>query len=219
MDFLKSHKARQKYWARNYVGWSYFSQRAPNITHYAIRNLENLNKVECIVTQNVDNLHFKAGSEAIELHGSAYRVICLNCYALYDRHYIQEILKELNPSMPNTVDLIRPDGDIDLPSEVEANFKQATCNCCSGILKPDIVFFGDNVPKERVNRIKDLISKSDSLLILGSSLTVFSAYRFVLQGVEEQKKIAIVNIGATRADNYANLKISAKCSDMLQWLV
>lgn len=116
VEFLKSHKARQRYWARNYVGWDRFSKCLPNKTHYAIRNLEqSFKKVQCVVTQNVDNLHHKAHSQnVIELHGSAYRVLCLNCNHMYDRHHIQDILRISNPCMKDAA-TIRPDGDVDLP--------------------------------------------------------------------------------------------------------
>lgn len=116
IEFLKSEKARQRYWARNYVGWDRFSSVIPNTTHYALRNLEESHKkASCIVTQNVDSLHFKAGSRnVVELHGSAYRVYCLNCKASYDRFYVQEVLRRLNPQMKETAPFIRPDGDVEL---------------------------------------------------------------------------------------------------------
>ncbi|XP_056637983.1 NAD-dependent protein deacylase Sirt4-like [Diorhabda sublineata] len=216
-EFLKNASSRQRYWARNFVGWDTFSQRQPNAIHFSIKNLEhNLNKVTSVVTQNVDNLHFKAGSEkVIELHGSAYRVICLQCNSSYNRHYIQEELKKLNPSMLESTTMIRPDGDVDIPLEAVKTFKPPFCEACNGILKPDIIFFGDNVPKTRVEDVRKAVSSSDSLLILGTSLTVFSSYRIVLQASEENKKMALINIGPTRADNLVYLKISARCGDIL----
>ncbi|KAL3271342.1 hypothetical protein HHI36_021830 [Cryptolaemus montrouzieri] len=217
MQFCSSFKVRQRYWARNYIGWFNFSQCQPNATHFAIKNLEvNNKKVSTVVTQNVDNLHKKAGSKnVIELHGTAYRVICLSCKATYDRHYIQEKLKETNPNFEEITDMVRPDGDVEISVERLAEFTPPTCDVCKGILKPDIVFFGDNVPRSRVELVKKQLTDSDSLLILGSSVTVFSGYRIVLQALEEKKNIAIVNIGPTRADEHVSLKISARCGEIL----
>lgn len=216
-EFIKSDKVRQRYWARNFVGWDKFCQSKPNITHYSIRNLEqDHGKISTIVTQNVDNLHFKAGSKnVIELHGNTYRVICLNCKLNFSRYYIQDKLKESNPEFFEVATTLRPDGDVDIAEEKLKDFNPPVCDNCGGDLKPDVIFFGDNVPRDRVNLINDYLSQSDSLLILGSSITVFSAYRIVLQALEWKKDIAIVNIGKTRADDKVNLKISARCGDIL----
>lgn len=216
-EFLKSAHTRQRYWARNYVGWEKFSNCKPNETHKFVRDLELLyNKANAVITQNVDSLHYKAGSKnVVELHGTAFRVKCLNCNENYNRFEVQNILKELNPEFGETSDMIRPDGDVEIAPEKITKFHPPMCFKCAGVLKPDIIFFGDNVPRERVQIVKDFVSKSDALLILGSSLTVFSSFRIVLQAVEENKKIAVVNIGPTRADNLINLKISAKCGDIL----
>ncbi|XP_044261497.1 NAD-dependent protein deacylase Sirt4 [Tribolium madens] len=215
-EFLKSVKARQRYWARNYIGWPKFSQTQPNITHYIVQFLESVGKVGCVVTQNVDSLHFKAGSgNVIELHGTAFRVICLTCGSTFDRHKIQEKLIEGNPDLRETSQMIRPDGDVEISQEKVQNFKPPFCDHCQGVLKPDITFFGDNVPKERVDKVRQNVTQSDSILVLGSSLSVFSGYRIILQAVEEKKDVAIVNIGPTRADKHAKLKISARCGDIL----
>ncbi|CAG9857476.1 unnamed protein product [Phyllotreta striolata] len=216
-EFLRHPHIRRRYWARNFVGWDAFRQRQPNPVHYSIRNLElDLNKVSRVVTQNVDNLHYKAGSRnVVELHGSGYRVICLNCRRLYDRDRIQEELRESNPHMPEAITMIRPDGDVDIPQEAVEGFRPPSCGSCDHPLKPDIVFFGDNVPKERVQAVRDAVTSSDALLVLGTSLSVFSSYRIVLQGVEEKKKIAMVNIGKTRGDGVVDLKIAARCGDVL----
>lgn len=164
----------------------------------------------------MDSLHYKAGSKnVIELHGTAFTVKCLSCNENYNRHEVQKILKELNRDFGETSDMIRPDGDVEISAEKITQFRPPLCLKCAGILKPDIIFFGDNVPRERVQAVKEFVSKSDSLLVLGSSLTVFSAFRIILQAVEERKKIAVVNIGPTRGDDLVNLKISAKCGDIL----
>lgn len=216
-QFIKSAAIRQRYWARNFVGWDRFSTCKPNDVHKAIRNLElDFKKTSLIVTQNVDGLHFKAGSKnVVELHGTAFTVICLECKASFPRQYIQEKMSEMNPEMRETSKMIRPDGDVQISDESVTGFKPPFCELCGGSLKPDIVFFGDNVPKERVEYVKRKVSQSDSLLVLGSSLSTFSSYRIILQATEEQKNIAIVNIGPTRADHCVKLKISAKCGDIL----
>lgn len=160
-------------------------------------------------------MHFKAGSKnVIELHGTAFRVICLTCGNTYDRVAIQEKLKELNPDLCETSQMVRPDGDVEIPQEKIINFKPAFCEC-GGVLKPDITFFGDNVPKTRVELVRENVTNSGAVLVLGSSLSVFSGYRIILQARDENKDVAIVNIGPTRADKLAFLKISARCGDIL----
>ncbi|XP_029167584.1 NAD-dependent protein deacylase Sirt4 [Nylanderia fulva] len=215
-EFCSSEAIRRRYWARNYVGWLRFSSLKPNITHKILKDLEYVGKVECIVTQNVDNLHSKAGSKkVIELHGTAFRVMCLNCDHKIYRYELQEILQKLNPSMVATTQMIRPDGDVELSQTQVENFNVPACSNCGGILKPDIVFFGDNVPSNTVQSVKNNVEKSDALLILGTTLTTFSAYRIMLQAVDAKKPIAIVNIGKTRADEFVNLRVEGRCGDIL----
>ncbi|XP_023943758.2 NAD-dependent protein deacylase Sirt4 [Bicyclus anynana] len=215
-EFVKYPKVRQRYWARNFVGWPRFSSIKPNATHYAIRELEKIGKVTAVVTQNVDRLHHRAGSEnVIELHGSGYVVKCLNCPYEIDRFELQEILLKMNPSMQASINMIRPDGDVELSKDQVEQFKTPLCPVCEGPLKPDIIFFGDNVPKERVEKVRNQVSASDAVFVLGSSLTVYSSYRIILQAKEENKQIAVLNIGPTRADDIVDLKISTKCGDIL----
>ncbi|CAL1673075.1 unnamed protein product [Lasius platythorax] len=185
-EFCGSQAIRRRYWARNYVGWPRFSSLKPNITHEILKDLESVGKVGCIVTQNVDNLHSKAGSK-----------------------------KKLNPSMVATTQMIRPDGDVELSQTQVESFNVPACNNCGGILKPDIIFFGDNVPGDTVQSVKNNVENSDALLILGTTLTTFSAYRIVLQAVDANKPIAIVNIGKTRADEFVNLRVEGRCGDIL----
>lgn len=176
-EFLKSAALRQRYWARNFVGWYRFSKCEPNPVHFAIRDLEIAqNRVSTVVTQNVDSLHFKAGSKnVIELHGTAFRVQCLDCMATYDRFYIQDKLMQMNEvDFEETTKMIRPDGDVDIPENFIKNFSPPFCESCHGTLKPDITFFGDNVPQDRVKLVRENVSSSDGLLVLGSSLSVFS---------------------------------------------
>ncbi|KYM93810.1 NAD-dependent ADP-ribosyltransferase sirtuin-4, partial [Cyphomyrmex costatus] len=215
-EFCDSEATRRRYWARNYIGWSRFSSLKPNITHELLKHLEYIGKVGCIVTQNVDNLHLKAGSKkVIELHGTAFRVMCLNCDHKISRYYLQRVFQKLNPSMIATTEMIRPDGDVELSQTQVEGFNVPTCDNCGGILKPDIVFFGDNVPHEKVQNVKANVESLDALLILGTTLSTFSAYRIVLQAIDAKKPIAIVNIGETRADKCVNLKVEGRCGDIL----
>lgn len=215
-DFCSSDTIRRRYWARNYVGWPRFSSIKPNNTHQVLKKLEDANKVRCIITQNVDNLHAKAGSrKVIELHGTAFKVMCLSCDERICRYYLQDILNKMNPGMVATSQIIRPDGDVDLLQEQVEGFKVPPCENCGGILKPDIIFFGDNVPKRIVESVKYNVEHSDCLLVLGSSLTTFSSYRIVVQANHAGKPIAILNIGKTRADDLASVKVEGRCGDVL----
>nr|CAD7576020.1 unnamed protein product [Timema californicum] len=216
-DFVRSDQVRKRYWARNYIGWPRFSSFRPNQTHLALYQLEvPLKRVSCVITQNVDRLHHKAGSRnVLELHGTAFHVMCLGCDNRIYRNDFQTALAKLNPNMTIVSKTIRPDGDVELSQEEVGGFEIPSCAKCGGILKPDIVFFGDNVPRTRLESVRRELERSDSLLVLGSSLSVFSGYRIVLQARELDKPIAIVNIGATRGDKLAHIKISAKCGEVL----
>lgn len=226
IDFLKSHAVRQRYWARNFIAWPKFYNFQPNATHKALARMEREGRCSAIVTQNVDRLHHKAGSKnIIEMHGSGYTVICIGnvgdnnvnnkCDYRIDRHEFQNYLNTMNTVVLDESDIIRPDGDVDIPLDYINNFQIPTCPKCGGNLKPEIVFFGDNVPRERIDRIATLICSSDGLLVLGSSLLVFSGYRIVLHSFDLSLPIAIVNIGATRGDEKATIKLSAKCGDII----
>ncbi|XP_063832871.1 NAD-dependent protein deacylase Sirt4 [Ostrinia nubilalis] len=215
-EFIKYPKVRQRYWARNFVGWPRFSKIEPNATHLAITNLQKIGKVTAIVTQNVDRLHHKAGSHnVVELHGTGYIVKCLKCPYEIDREELQKELLKNNPDMRSSFSMIRPDGDVELTQEQVDKFRTPLCPKCEGPLKPDIVFFGDNVPKHRVEKVRHEVNSSDAVFVLGSSLTVYSSYRIILQAKEENKNVAILNIGPTRADDLVHLKISTKCGDIL----
>lgn len=215
-EFCRSDKVRRRYWSRNYIGWPRFSKFVPNVTHKLLKHLEDIGRVNCVITQNVDNLHKKAGSRnVIELHGTAFRVMCLNCDETISRYSFQESLDELNPNFTSTDTKIRPDGDAELSQEQVDEFNIPSCSNCKGILKPDIVFFGDNVTREVVQQVKNEVEEADSLLVLGTSLTTFSGYRIVLQAMDAKKPIAIINIGETRADNHANIKVQGRCGEIL----
>ncbi|KAH8366584.1 hypothetical protein KR084_004575 [Drosophila pseudotakahashii] len=216
MEFVKSSAVRKRYWARNFVGWPKFSATQPNATHHALARFEREERVQAVVTQNVDRLHSKAGSRnVVEVHGSGYVVKCLSCEYRIDRHEFQSILASLNPAFKDAPEMIRPDGDVEIPLEYIENFQIPECTQCGGDLKPEIVFFGDSVPRSRLDEIAGMVYNSDGLLVLGSSLLVFSGYRVVLQTKDLKLPVAIVNIGDTRADHLADIKISAKCGDVI----
>ncbi|XP_055678415.1 NAD-dependent protein deacylase Sirt4 [Lutzomyia longipalpis] len=216
-DFVKYPDVRKRYWARNYVGWPRFSSIEPNAIHHTLAKFEREGRILGLVTQNVDCLHTKAGSKKlIEIHGNGYTVICLSCDYSIPRHDFQSILNGLNPSLVATMtDMLRPDGDVDIPQAAIDAFVVPPCPKCGGSLKPRIVFFGDNVPMKTIEDIVRWNCESDGLLVLGSSLLVFSGYRLVMQTKELGLPVAIVNIGQTRGDALADLKISAKCGDII----
>ncbi|KAI8425440.1 hypothetical protein MSG28_007185 [Choristoneura fumiferana] len=215
-EFVKYPKVRQRYWARNFVGWPRFSSVEPNGSHLAINRLEKAGKVTAVVTQNVDRLHQKAGSEyVIELHGSGYIVKCLSCPYEIDRTELQEVMMRNNPAMESSFTMIRPDGDVELSKEQVDEFRVPLCPKCDGPLKPNIVFFGDNVPKVRVEQVRSQVASSDAVFVLGTSLTVYSSYRIILQAKEENKEVVLLNIGPTRADNIVDIKVSTKCGEIL----
>lgn len=218
LEFVRSTTARQRYWARNFVGWPKFSSFEPNTSHLALARWEKHGALDCIVTQNVDDLHRKAGSlNVVELHGSTHRVVCLSCDLQMSRHKLQEMFVKENPDWLESglQDQIAPDGDVLLSDEQAKSFKVPPCPNCGGILKPDVIFFGDNVAVQLVDHIYGLVGSADSILVAGSSLFGFSGYRFVHRAKSLGKKIAIVNIGPTRADDMADLKIEARCSEVL----
>ncbi|XP_076472917.1 NAD-dependent protein lipoamidase sirtuin-4, mitochondrial-like [Babylonia areolata] len=216
-DFLNSSEIRQRYWARNYVGWPRFSSFLPNQAHRILSQWENAGKIHWLVTQNVDALHYKAGSSQVtELHGSAHRVVCLSCHSKVPRIAVQAQIKALNPDWHAHSSQMAPDGDISLTPEQVQGFKVPECQRCGGILKPEIVFFGDNVPRTTVNFTFDRLGESDAMLVAGSSVEVYSGFRLANRAAESHIPIAILNIGQTRADKLASLKIRSRCGHTLQ---
>lgn len=231
-QFLSSHHLRQRYWARNFLAWNYMYNRKPNASHLALTKWQKAGKMYCCVTQNIDRLHHKAGTESvIELHGNLYNVKCINCNYRVSRIQFQNILLNLNEHLFNYDSILnsimssdyyyfqktlRPDGDIDIANDFMQLFKIPYCPSCNGILKPDVVFFGDSVSTEIVDNILEKINHSDSILVLGSSLMVYSSYRFILYAQEYGKNIAIVNIGPTKADGLKNvLKINSNLTNII----
>ena len=207
--FVGDALARKRYWARSAVGWRRFSTVEPNAAHRALAAMT----LTGLVTQNVDRLHQRAGSrDVIELHGALAEVRCLACPATESRDEVQARILALNPGFETAAELA-PDGDTEL--EPPAGFQVPACRACGGILKPDVVFFGDNVPRPRVEAAFAITDAADVLLVVGSSLTVYSGYRFVLRAAERGQKIAIVNLGSTRGDPHAHVRIDARAGDVL----
>ncbi len=217
--FMSSFEAQQKYWARSFVGWSRIALAKPNAGHFAIASAQSNGAVTSLVTQNVDGLHQAAGSKnVIDLHGRLDRVICLGCKKSIERTTMDEYLQELNPNITKDISVeFTPDGDAEVDGT--ENFAVPKCKNCDGIYKPDVVFFGESVPTNRVELALNQLAAADVLLIAGSSLTVNSGYRFVKQAAQAAKPIVIVNIGPTRADQLAIAKIEANTSLALERLL
>lgn len=213
-QFRSGQAARQRYWARAFLGWSAMGTAVPNLTHTALAALEDQGRISGLITQNVDGLHSAAGSRAvIDLHGRLDRVVCLACGETGSRAELQELLRALNPTFGADDLVILPDGDVALESTT--GFELAGCPSCGGDLKPDVVFFGENVPPARVQVCSSLVEEAEALVVLGSSLHVFSGRRFVKQAHQRQIPIVIVNRGETRGDLLATAKIEAGCAEVL----
>jgi NAD-dependent SIR2 family protein deacetylase len=218
--FVNDPAARQRYWARSFLGWRLMSQAVPNDGHRAVATLQSLGLVDGIVTQNVDGLHQAAGArDVIELHGGLDRVICLHCGQRTARAELDERLREANPTFAALVTRVNPDGDVELPAEAVASFRPVDCADCGGLLKPDVVFFGETVPRERVQACFALVEAARSLLVLGSSLSVMSGRRFVVRATNLGLPVAIVNQGPTRGDAYASFRLDAPLGPTLRAVV
>lgn len=209
-EFVSSAVARQRYWARSAIGWPRVRAARPNAGHRAVAALEHAGIVHGIITQNVDGLHQAAGSSnVVELHGTLYQVTCLQCDRLVDRETVQREMLQANPGWEASDALSTPDGDAVLDPEEIDGFRTPECRVCGGELKPHVVFFGENVPRAVVDRAWELLERSRAVLVAGSSLTVYSGFRFVDRAVRQGRPVAVVNIGPTRADSLAGLKIEA----------
>lgn len=213
-EFRSGEPARRRYWARSFVGWARMAQAAPNAGHRALAAMERSGAVTCLITQNVDGLHQAAGSSAvIDLHGRVATVACIGCGRRSPRAALQERFAELNPGFVDVAATTAPDGDAELSDT--AAFRLVDCPGCGGILKPDVVFFGENVPRERVAHAYAMVDAAGALLVAGSSLTVMSGLRFVRHAHRHDIPVVIVNRGATRGDEHASLRIDAGCSETL----
>ena len=218
-QFIGSAAARQRYWARSFRGWLPVQWAQPNAGHKALAQLETTGNLAGILTQNVDGLHQAAGSkEVLELHGSLARVRCLACGQLETRARVQRRMAHLNPEFEARSVVLAPDGDADVAQALIENFEVPSCLRCRGTLKPDVVFFGENVPGERVTRAWELFAEAEVLLVVGSSLTVFSGYRFVARAAKEGKPVAIINQGQTRGDACATVRLDAPLGEVLPYL-
>jgi len=216
-EFARDPESRKGYWARSFVGWQRFSKARPNAAHFAIASLEATGKIDTVITQNVDRLHSMAGSRrVIDLHGDLGQVRCLGCKVTFTRREFQQALKGANMDWHAAVFRYKPDGDAELADDRYTDFRVPGCQICDGIVKPDVVMFGENVPKARVTSALAAIDRADALLVVGSSLMLYSGFRFARKAAALQKPIAIVNQGRTRADEMASLKVEADCGGVLQ---
>ncbi len=217
--FVGSDAARRRYWARSHLGWRHVARAAPNDGHQAVAGLQERGLIAGIITQNVDGLHQAAGArDVIELHGSLDGVVCLGCGRRTARQVLHQRLTAANPGWTAQVAEINPDGDAVLPEERMAAFRVVACDGCGGVLKPDVIFFGENVPPPRVDECYRLTERGGLLLVLGSSLTVLSGYRFVRHADRLGVPVAIINQGVTRGDGHALLAFDAPLGPTLSAL-
>ncbi|MCW8903705.1 NAD-dependent protein deacetylase [Sedimenticola sp.] len=214
-EFMGSEVTRQRYWARSYLGWQPFSQATPNPAHHALARLESQGRIGQLVTQNVDGLHQKAGSRrVIDLHGRLEQLCCQSCGEPESRHWMQQKLVSLNPGIDTLSASAAPDGDADLEIDF-SRFIIPGCPICGGILKPDVVFYGEQVPRNRIAAVYDALRQADALLVAGTSLMVFSAFQFIREASRLCKPIAAINQGKTRADHLFQLKIEQPVGETL----
>src|SRR6185369_4165998 len=228
-SFVRSAEVRRFYWARSFRGWPRFASARPNRAHHALAELESRGGVHQLITQNVDDLHQEAGSRAVvQLHGRNRVVVCLDCGAEFCRGAIQDRLAAINAEWLANAPwhVLRadeaefaPDGDAALPASAVEGFRVPECDRCGGVLKPAVVFFGESVPKEKVTYAMERVDEADALLVAGSSLTVWSGFRFVKRAAERAIPIAIVNIGPTRGDELAGIKVEGRVGVVLPEVV
>lgn len=215
-DFVREAAVRQRYWARSLIGWHRFAGAQPNPAHRALAELETAGFIHQLVTQNVDGLHQKAGStKVIDLHGRLDEVECLSCAGRLPRAELQCVLEQDNPDFAGLHALRGPDGDVDLEGIDFGGFRVPPCPRCGGILKPAVVFFGECIPPVRVEHALACLAEADAILVVGSSLMVYSGYRFCRAAAERHKPIAAINLGRTRADDLLALKVTEPCSSAL----
>lgn len=219
-EFRKLEAVRRRYWARSMVGWPTLAGARPNAGHAALAALEGAGRIGPVLTQNVDGLHQQAGSRAVlELHGNIHTVVCLDCRRLLPRASVQRMLEDANPHMLGAMAVPLPDGDAQIEPESLGDFHLPFCPHCGGTLMPDVVFFGDNVPAARTAQALALMEAADALLVVGSSLMVFSGFRFCRMAAAAGKPIAAVNLGRTRADDLISMKIEDSAEQLLPQVV
>ncbi len=224
-EFVREAANRQRYWARNHIGWSHLRHADPNQGHRAVAELERRGLLSGLITQNVDRLHEDAGSiNVIDLHGRYDQVVCLACRRTYSRRLLAGVLSELNPDFleratESGLVEMAPDADATVDdAALISSFVVAACPACGGTLKPDFVYFGENVPKERVDAAYAMVDDAGALLVAGSSLTVMSGLRFVRHAAKAGKPVVIINRGETRGDPHATIKLHTGVSESLTWL-
>ena len=219
-QFVGDEALRRRYWARNHVGWHHLRRADPNGGHRALAQMEQRGLLTGLITQNVDRLHSEAGStNVVDLHGTYDRVVCLGCRSSFSRQEIASLLEQLNPGyLERTGDAgdVAPDADADVDDT--SDFTIAPCPVCGGMLKPDFVYFGENVPKDRVARAYAVVDDAGALLVAGSSLTVMSGLRFVRHAAKQEKPVVIINRGTTRGDEFASIKLELGVSEALAYL-
>lgn len=222
-QFVRDPEARTRYWSRSAVGWRRVADARPNPAHHALARFEAQGWMPGVITQNVDGLHGRAGSRrVVELHGSLAEVVCLGCGSRTSREAMQDRLLELNPNWRAYVSTLQdggaaatPDGDAAVPEEISAGFRVPDCELCGGVLKPDVVFFGENVPAATVEAAWEMFEEAEAVLVVGSSLTVYSGRRFVDRARREGRPVAIVNLGPTRSDEHAAVRVEGRVGEVL----
>lgn len=218
-DFIRCPIARRRYWARSYFGWHHVANAQPNAGHFRLAELEGKGRIDTLITQNVDGLHERAGTQSlIEIHGQLGRVKCLDCESRYSRHEIQERLESINQQWSADVLGFNPDGDVELDETAYPDFNVVACPHCQGRLKPDVVFFGESVPSSVSHSVEDAIHECDGVLVVGSSLVVMSGYRIAKLTHQLGKPVVAINEGRTRADDLLAFKIPGDCVDILNRL-
>jgi NAD-dependent SIR2 family protein deacetylase len=218
-DFVNRHAVRQRYWARSMVGWPAFARARPNLCHTTLTAWERNGRIVQLVTQNVDRLHQAAGSRCvIDLHGRLDQVVCLDCRRRSPRADLQAELQRLNPEFADLAATVAPDGDADLDGTTFGSVKVPGCTACGGLLKPDVVFFGETVPKPTVDAALAALTGADAVLVIGSSLMVYSGFRFCRLAAEADMPIAAISPGRTRADDLLTLKVEARFESVITGL-
>ncbi len=218
--FTGSAAARRRYWARSHLGWRVIARAEPNAGHVAVARLQEAGLLSGVITQNVDGLHTAGGArDVVELHGNLDRVVCLSCGRRSPRGDLDRRLRAVNRAWRARVLAVNPDGDVDLPEQDLDAFRTVDCDVCGGVLKPDVVFFGETVPPDRVAACFAMVDAARALVVLGSSLTVMSGYRFVLHAAKLGTPVAIVNAGPTRGDEKATVRVDAPLGVVLPALV
>lgn len=219
-EFLAEEATRKRYWARSFRGWPTVSKATPNSAHRALADLEDKGYVSTLVTQNIDRLHQKAGHrKVIDLHGRLDEVLCMDCATTTSRAEIQDRLQRLNPhfdELERQALVLAPDGDADVSQDLVSQVVIPDCLNCAGVLKPNVVFYGGSVHKEKVNYLYDRLQQASAVLVVGSSLMVYSSFRFCKFAQEQKIPIACVNKGLTRADAMYQFKVNAECGPTLQ---